>query len=575
MARTGGEFAISWFSRIVFNVIRKVLFCGTVANKMGEESDPKCVVHCSGTFRVVLGSGRDVTPKSKLRCALLAVLACAPNMTVSRATLQDMFWGSSDEKRASGSLRTTIFQLRNEFAPIGAHAIQAHKHHVSLESDLWGLQRNDRDGMFLEGFDLRIKGAEEFEDWLRYERQSSDSYQEKSERIPVPVASNGKDETAYALGILAPDWQGTITADLAAVGVALDALIQAITGISLLTVYDLRGTCLKKGDLNLSGKNKRGFLLRTRLYQSSGESFVRFALFEARTGKVVRSFEPVHVPMDAADVEMAHLAERILETLAPLDDAVAPVDLLPWATLSSLFSLSPKALMSTESELNRLMIGGGPPVLRCLSIFLQIFKENEGLADHLKFEAFDLQNALASVSVSDPLRPLCESLVGYAAHMLCANNELSQFLLETAAQRSPNLALNLDHLAVVNLASGNLVAAKHAHERCMSVSSLSSWRYSYDITGAMIDLARGDFRGALRQSNQSLMQRPRFVGALRYAMISFALNKGEDNARWMRRRILQLRPDYDLSLWVENFLRRSDPVFGNNVALTLRDYELI
>ena len=91
----------------------------------------------------------------------------------------------------------------------------------------------------------------------------------------------------------------------------------------------------------------------------------------------------------------------------------------------------------------------------------------------------------------------------------------------------------------------------------------------------MIALAGGDYRQSLRLSNASLVKKPRFVGALRYAMIGFAMTNSADNARLMKRSILKLRPDYDLGAWVEGLLKRSDPVFANNVSITLQRLSLI
>jgi hypothetical protein len=91
----------------------------------------------------------------------------------------------------------------------------------------------------------------------------------------------------------------------------------------------------------------------------------------------------------------------------------------------------------------------------------------------------------------------------------------------------------------------------------------------------MIALAAGDYRQSLRLSNASLVKKPKFVGALRYAMIGFAMTNSAGNARLMKRSILKLRPNYDLDSWVEGLLKRSDPVFANNVSITLQRHSLI
>jgi len=74
---------------------------------------------------------------------------------------------------------------------------------------------------------------------------------------------------------------------------------------------------------------------------------------------------------------------------------------MPWATLSSLFSLSPNAVENTESEIDRLLGNESVPFLAILKIFIQIFKQNEGLTAHRIFNLHDLQNALQQVPITD------------------------------------------------------------------------------------------------------------------------------------------------------------------------------
>ncbi|WP_424969767.1 hypothetical protein [Dinoroseobacter sp. S76] len=491
-----------------------------------------------------------------------------------------MFWGNSDSKRASGSLRSAAFQLRRDFQKAGDDVIQSHRNHISLAPDRWRVERSSDAELFLEGMDLDVEGAESFEDWLREQRVSEEPEEPPEEPLIVARAapspgfrSNIMEQNA--LGILPTEIRALDPRAETYANLAVESLLQNLSILSPVAIFDLRGVTLEGGGLPSSSTTSRTLLLKSVVYQQDKEFFIWLELVAPRSGRKVKSFQPVLLGDVSMETGMLSAAEKILDEFVASLKPDLSAELAPWAVLSSLFSLDADAVTSTEAEVDRLLLQGGSPSLRCVKVFIQIFKENEGVADARAYEPGDLILELSRVPLNDPLRPLCESLIGYSAHMLCSDNQLGTMLLEKAKLRAPNLAINLDHLAVLHLSQGNLSAAKDAYTRCTKLSAQSSWRYSYDITGAMIAMASGDFRSALRLANSSLIKKPRFVGALRYAMIGFAMTESAENARLMKQGIFKLRPSYNLEGWVEGLLKRSDPVFANNVSITLHKHSLI
>lgn len=537
------------------------------------------VARLSGPFRVTLASGKDVTPESKLRCALLAVLAAAENKTVSRARLQELFWGLADNKRAAGSLRSAIFQLRRDFELIGEEVVISHKNHIALSERHWAIDRSGDAEVFLEGMDLSLIGAESFEEWLREQRSSSIVEESGPEtnvckQLSRQAAFLDRDRQT-SLGILpiefkSNDARGRINADA-----AIEALLGHLAIMSPICIFDLRGLAVKVGDLGFPNNGVRTLVLKPVIVKKNRNHVLYLEMKAPRSGRVVAIFPPISIQEETTAMDMLGVAEKILDEFLSLSDADCRANLLPWAVLSSLFSLDSNAVTSTEQEVDRLLEHGESSALECAKVFIQIFKEHEGFDPASVYEASDLVRILSKVPLNYSLRPLCESLIGYAAHMLCSDNDLCAAILERARKNAPNLAINLDHLAVLHLSQGNLSAARDAHRRCIGLSAHSSWQYSYEITGSMIALASGDYRQSLRMSNTSLAKKPRFVGALRYAMIGFAMINSADNARLMKRSILKLRPGYNLDAWVEGLLKRSDPVFANNVSITLLRHSLI
>jgi len=546
---------------------------------VGGQASTHLLVRLTGPFRVILPSGEDVTPESKLRCALLAVLAAAEDMTVSRARLQELFWGLADNKRAAGSLRSAIFQLHRDFETIGEEVIISHKNYISLAQSCWKVDRSGNAETFLEGMDLSLNGADSFEEWLREQRSSSDLEEDRIEPeiskrfTKQPLFSNCYRQTS--LGILPIEFKINDPLGEVYSAAALEALIGHLTNMSPVSIFDLRGLTVKVGDLKFPDSSAQTLVLKSSVAKQDKELVLRIELKAPRSGRIVAAFPPVVMQEETTAMNMLSVAEKILDKFLLLSDADCDANLLPWAVLSSLFSLDSAAVTATEQELDRLLKHGDSPALESAKVFVQIFKEHEGFDPASAYEASDLVRILSKVPLNYSLRPLCESLIGYAAHMLCSDNALSSSVLESARKNAPNLAINLDHLAVLHLSQGNLSAARDAHSRCASLSAHSSWRYSYDITGSMIALAAGDYRQSLRLSNASLIKKPKFVGALRYAMIGFAMTNSAGNARLMKRSILKLRPNYDLDSWVEGLLKRSDPVFANNVSITLQRHSLI
>ncbi len=424
----------------------------------------KSTAHCNGPFRLFLNSGKEITPKSKVRRALLAVLVLSPKQTRGRSTLQDMFWGASDSGKASGSLRSALYQLKRDLTDLGDDIIRANENHVSLSpNNIIVAKANPRDGELLEGMDLSIKGSESFEEWLRDTRISvayDDAIHPPANPSLIPAP--GDPDPVYSIGILPiTSPMGAIALEKAANGF-LDGLARMILQSTLIALFDLRGE--KYSKLENSSHPTLGATLLVRGWvtrsQKSGE--LTLSILDAVTNSILCTFDPIELPCEDQSAGQINVYEVLLDRIMRTHPCDRPPNLMPWSTLSSLFSLDALAVSKTEAELGHLQQNGGPTVVRCLYLFAQVFKEHEGIGDAPVVEVDDLRQALALIPVSDPLRPLCESLIGYCAHMLLSDNDYSKMLLETAYLRAPRMALNLDHLAVLRMAQGDLAGAERA-----------------------------------------------------------------------------------------------------------------
>ncbi|MBA2918318.1 MULTISPECIES: hypothetical protein [Sphingomonas] len=78
------------------------------------EVAPRILVRCWGDFAIEDGAtGADLKPRGRKARALLAYLVLHPGKAVSREKLTGLFWGDRAEEQARGSLRQTLFELRD------------------------------------------------------------------------------------------------------------------------------------------------------------------------------------------------------------------------------------------------------------------------------------------------------------------------------------------------------------------------------------------------------------------------------------------------------------------------------
>ena len=133
-----------------------------------------------GPFGLFTPDGRRIDINSKKSVALIALIIVSPSGVRSRRWLQNMLWGTREDIQAQTSLRRELSNLTKQLAVMNAdHLLVRGTQRIGLaieqlEVDIFslGLQmakhKSSLSSDFLEGIDLR--DCEEFEDWLRAER---------------------------------------------------------------------------------------------------------------------------------------------------------------------------------------------------------------------------------------------------------------------------------------------------------------------------------------------------------------------------------------------------------------------
>lgn len=137
----------------------------------------KVKIRIVGPFGMSNSTGEDCTPSGRKACAVVALLALAPENKRSRVWLQDKLWSTRGKEQGAASLRQSLSEIRRALGP-DRDCLVANTYLVSLDRTRVAIDLDNPAGLsvsdigqsveILEGLDV---GDQEFEEWLRDERQ--------------------------------------------------------------------------------------------------------------------------------------------------------------------------------------------------------------------------------------------------------------------------------------------------------------------------------------------------------------------------------------------------------------------
>ncbi|GAO39209.1 hypothetical protein SCH01S_28_00680 [Sphingomonas changbaiensis NBRC 104936] len=150
------------------------------------DAAPRTLIRCWGEFAIEnAATGADLRPRGRKARALLAYLALHPGKAVGRERLMGLLWGERAEEQARGSLRQTLFELRDlshgDHAPlhVGREAVELDVEGIETDVDRWRMLAAERhfedllaalpdaDDLLFANLDGVDAG---FDEWLQVER---------------------------------------------------------------------------------------------------------------------------------------------------------------------------------------------------------------------------------------------------------------------------------------------------------------------------------------------------------------------------------------------------------------------
>ncbi len=558
-----------------------------------------------GPMRLLDVRGRDCTPRGGVLQALVAVLALSPDGTKGRTSLQDLLWSGFDQKHGSQCLRAALSQLRRELSDLAVELIEADKQAVRLNVDkIWidvfeyaraenAAELRRRHGAhlpdLLEGLNVRPSGDDEFEDWIREERQHW------SQRLEV---LRDRDDATALVEAVAPDpWpsrhaSGALDGPAArapglSVGLLpmvacppsaraafigdtfLDSIGNVLRDVMQAEIYDYRDRD-PTAPASVGGAGPSLFLRAKALEQGDRLMLTLVACRREREMLWQWTAEiPGDDPAGALTTCVGQSADRVCETLARLSRGAGSAD-TPYHALHTMFRLDEASLAAARNMLKEAHEATGDSVHLSLLAYLNSFKVGEHWETYDDSVSAETRRLIQAVLEDNPLNSLTLAMAGHACGYILHEYALGRDLLERATRLDASPAICWDHLALNHLYAGRIDEAMRASEMALQLGSFSPFRFTYETTMCMVCTIRGDYARAIQFGERALARRPNFSCALRYKAVCLGHLGQRDAAREIVSRIRTMAPDFSTD-WVRNDrLAVVDPQAKNNLMLGLQ-----
>ncbi|MBL3568455.1 hypothetical protein BV509_15825 [Rhodovulum sulfidophilum] len=536
-------------------------------------------LHLLGAPCLTDAEGRDITPKSRKAQALLALLALSPRGTRTRIWLRDKLWSESDEGRASGSLRQSVYELKRALKAVDDTLLATDRNALCLDLDrLWVDLRAIREGGgrlpagvdpgadLLEGLDIP---DEEFEDWLTLERSAWARLRDEigsggpaARKAEPPTGPAGPTAAPAArrvpqgieIGLLPGIVHGGLRSGAFIGDYIIESVARALRDYHPVQIVDLReagagGACEPR-------QGEPDFLIRTRTLVVGDTASVSFLVYENGTNSLVLSQSMQTRQKDFYEDEFAltnqfvaqnvdHLAKIIGSTRdGPTGIRNDYSALIGYGVLAGMFDLDPARMQATTEVLDRLNERTENSLFPSLSAYASSFAlgENIGGWDPERRERTE---ALAmSILQDNPFNSIALACIGHVMGFVLDRHDIAAEIFGRAVELNPMQAFVWDHLALHELYCGDLGRARAASERAVNLGKYSPISYTYETTACMVATLAGDHARAVQLGRCALVKQPRFNAAMRYTLAALGHLDDGGAAETLRADLLALDPGF-------------------------------
>ncbi|MEM1360606.1 MAG: hypothetical protein AAGF94_02685 [Pseudomonadota bacterium] len=554
------------------------------------DTDKQARLYLLGPLRLLDVQEQDRTPRSPQQQAMLAMLALAPNGTISRTRLQDMLWGEKDPRRAAQSMRTALHGLRKSLIGFSPALIEADAVNIRLQGvsvDLFVIEAQGASAIpshhhqmlpdLLEGINLRGDVSDEFEEWLRVQRshwydrleEIIEAYEEDPP-APQPQATLPTAVTPAAIptpldeakqnwpvvGLLQPVIHSQSAQTMFFAEALMDRVATGLREYIGARCYDYRDLA-GVPDPSATATRDPDLFLRMRVYEQEGELALRILAMRQANQELLWSVDCANVPATGGATEhektlamLGKAFDQAAKTLETRNTVAGDAPISPFHALSAMFQLDHTALGPLRTRLHESWVLTGTSIYPALLAYLNTFSVGEHWRSFDGAVRDETRSLLANAGDTAHSGGIGLALAGHAMGYILHDRESSAELLDRAIRFGPQSAFCWDHLALHHLYNARYKEAHYASAIALKMGEFSPIRFTLETTRCMISALEGDYRTASKIGQRILAQRPNYGAALRYTSISLAyLGKAEEAKDYIAR-IRSMDPNFSAD-WVQ------------------------
>lgn len=544
--------------------------------------------YLTGPFRIEGPQGQDLTPRSRRAQALLAMLSLAPRGQRSRIWLRDKLWSDRDGQQGAASLRQELLSIRKAFGPAADLVLAVDRLTVSLSLNRIRLITAPGHSMedavaaeeFLEGIEIN---DEEFEEWLRQERQnwlasleSGGAAAKPKPRAETAARSPGSSATWPAS---APEESAVVLTQIQEPRDRWRVLLFTPPGVghsgapalaAAVVMGLLRSGLIESGDLEVIEPSGGGGLTGTSAAVPAANTdllvqphfvwddrrlAVRLALKSGISGTLFWSGQCFVATDDIINGQSTELFRLIAQALdqttgyflqSSQEKALAQNRLA--AAISSMFQLDRRHLDRAEHSLRaRLGTEYGNAETFAWLAFLMTFRVGQRfnaddrpvIEEAQMFARRALEGGRGSATVN--------ALVGHVHSYLLGEYDLAGDLFAESLRIQPENVVALDLAATLNVYSGRVEEALALARRAQAIGRFSPHRFYFETTLSLASAFAGDHRTAVATARSALSARPAFNSLLRIMVSSLGHLGDFKTASVYHQRLLQTEPEFSIS----------------------------
>ncbi len=511
-----------------------------------------------GHFRIEGPCGESLTPTSAKAQGVLALLLTNKDHQRSRNWLQDKLWSDRSREQGAASLRQALTQIRKAFGPY-AELLVTNRQTVALPKTIRFCDVMDESAEFLEGMDVR---DQEFEDWLRLQRQARQQ--------PAPKAFAQPRTTR----IHAPE-NKTVVTEVDVTGTEMERLFSEVfvSGVASSLNEQLCIDAVPSESNPPAGNTIR---VRARAAFNNGTTVIHASCIDDNTNRQLWSGYRTLPARGAPPVDHDDVLQMRNEAIDAISEAFCVdarranggdnAEVLASLAVQKLFSMNPveqreaDVLLAQAFEINP---RGAFLAWRILLRVVQILERNSPCAQTATEE---LREMSRQALLLEPMNSLVLSIIAYAKLTITSEISLGYEMARRSSALNPANPFAWMALATAEVYLGHIDRAHTFTSRARHIGTLSPYRYWWDTGTCLTATASGDLQTAQKLAQSAHALSPSFRPPLRYLIALHVRSGNLDAAVTALKRLKELEPGFVAEQLIED---------GDYPSATLRNAKLI